>query len=209
MSREWVAGLRTIVTSTAILRNMLIAVISNFALAPFNIVLTAWVNGPLHSTAFVFGALMACMLVGVLFGGLSLGFSFKHLTYKQLLVYGSIIQGGFIILLGCTKSITLDMFFMLLQGLALGILNGTLPAINLRIIPKDMRGRIFGILGAADTITQPLGMVIFGFLMTRIHLSLLFLIIGVIVIISGMVFILPSKQKSLNIHAVEVTPAEG
>lgn len=75
------------------------------------------------------------------------------------------------------------------SGLFVAILNATTNTVALRVTPADVQGRVFGALGAASTLSQPLGMLIFGWLMINLNLTIVFSVMGIIVIGGSLLYL--------------------
>ena len=86
--REWREGLQVVTKSKYFLLVMLAALVTNFALAPFEISMTAWVKGPMHGSAFDLGIINAGFFVGVIAGGVLLGIVAKMISQRGIIVVG-------------------------------------------------------------------------------------------------------------------------
>lgn len=195
LAREWWSGLRTIIEYKLILRVVLAACVANFAMAPFDVMLTVWVKGPLHGSALTLGLINGSLLGGIICGGAVLGWITQRVTVKRVLISGFILFGACIAMVGAYPNQIWDMVVTFLSGIAMGGLNGTIGAMAIQVVPKEMRGRIFGTLQALATISMPCGMALFGFLMVHIPLIYIFLLIGLCTVISGLSFFIPIKSE--------------
>ena len=196
---EWKDGLVQIGQSKMVLLVIAAALLSNFGFAAFDIVLTAWVKGPLHSNALGLGLSGAAFFVGMILGGLLLGTISKKVAIRQVLLVGFILSGLFIGLIAAVPNLYWDMGTLFLAGINNGLLNGSLSAKAIEIIPEEMRGRIFGTLQAMMTLATPLGMAVFGALMLYLRLGALILLMAAISLIAGLLFLLPIRDDSENL----------
>lgn len=200
---EWLEGMRAILRFKMLLRIMLAAMVTNFALAPIDIVMTAWVKGPLHGTALVLGAINASLFVGILVGGMLLGRINQRIDLKTILLAGLVVAGV------CAGAIGLfaDMYWAIALGLIFGfvagILNGSVGAIMFQVVPEQMRGRLFSTLGAVATLAIPLGMAVYGWLLVYVPLQWMFVLIGFPAVLSGLSFLLPLKDEMVQLKNEE------
>lgn len=197
---EWKAGLQLTLRSKMVLLVTLAALLSNFAFAAFDIILTAWVKGPMHSNAIGLGLTGGAFFVGMIVGGLLLGQVSKRLSLRQTLLLGFILTSLFIALMAVLPNLYWNMSALLLAGIMNGLLNGTLSAKLVELIPEDMRGRMFGTLQALMTLASPLGMAVFGGLMVYLRLGTLILLMASISLLAGLSFLLPIRDDSQNLN---------
>lgn len=200
---EWKEGLALVVRSKLIVLVTAAALVTNFGLAAFDITLTAWVRGPLHGTAFWLGLVMGAFFVGVIGGGALLGMVTKRVSLRVTLMAGLLVAGASIGSVGAFADTYWTIGVLLVCGLSIGILNGSLGAMAVAVIPQQMRGRVFGLLGALSTIATPLGMAVFGGLMVYIPLAALFAVMGSLSVLSGLSFLLPVKDDLANLRSGE------
>ena len=199
---EWKEGLALVVRSKLIILLTVAALVTNFGTAAFDIALTAWVRGPLHGTAFWLGIIGGAFFVGVTGGGALLGMVTKRVSLRVTLMAGLLVAGACIGSIGAFADEYWTMGILLVCGVSIGILNGSLGAMLVTVIPQQMRGRVFGLLGALSTIATPLGMAVFGGLMIYIPLAALFAVMGSLTLLSGLSFLLPVKDDLANLRSV-------
>ena len=199
---EWKEGLALVVRSKLIILLTVAALVTNFATAAFDIALTAWVRGPLHGTAFWLGIIGGAFFVGVIGGGALLGMVTKRVSLRVTLMVGLVVAGVCIGSVGAFADAYWTMGILLVCGVSIGILNGSLGAMLVTVIPQQVRGRVFGLLGALSTIATPLGMAVFGGLMIYIPLAALFAVMGSLSLLSGLSFLLPVKDDLANLSSM-------
>ncbi|GGE54962.1 MFS transporter [Pullulanibacillus camelliae] len=192
--REWLDGIRTIVRLRVLLRITLAAMVTNCALAPIDLVMTAWVKGPMNGNGLMLGIINASVFIGILIGGMLLGHMNKRIGLKTILFAGLVIADIGVSLIGIFIDFYWAIAFGLISGFALGTLNGSIGALALQVIPKEMRGRMFSTLGAVSTLAIPLGMAIYGWLLVYVPLQWMYVLIGLPAILSGLSFLLPLKD---------------
>ena len=201
---EWFAGLRVIGRSRAVLRISAARLLANFALAPVEIVLAAWVRGPLHGTALDFGLAMGVLLAAMTLGGVLLGLWPWRDRAILLLAWGLLVAGGSFATVGMDSLLVWTMAALALFGLASGVMKGLLSGLTLQLVPAASRGRVLGALGALSTVSQPVGIAFFGALMTRLPLADVLAAIGLIICLAGASLLLPIKDDLAALSDVSV-----
>jgi MFS transporter, DHA3 family, macrolide efflux protein len=207
--REWREGLQVVTKSKYFLLVMLAALVTNFALAPFEISMTAWVKGPMHGSAFDLGIINAGFFVGVIAGGVLLGIVAKRISQRGIIVVGLTSIGVFTACFGLLYTVWAETILCLAIGIAVGSLNGSLGATFITLIPERLRGRVFGLTGALGMIAMPVGMAVFGVLMVHIPLTVLFFLIGAICILSGSSLLLPIPNDSNRLSMIDTVVDSG
>lgn len=186
---EWKFGFRAMFRRSDILRISVLSLVANFALAAIDLTITAWVQGPLHGNGYILGIINGGFMIGATLGGVAVPKLNKALGPYRLLFVASFMIGLCDGTLGLFKSPYWTTGAMFISGLFVAILNATTNTVALRVTPADVQGRVFGALGAASTLSQPLGMLIFGWLMINLNLSIVFSIMGIIVIGGSLLYV--------------------
>ncbi|KUO95666.1 hypothetical protein ATW55_04255 [Ferroacidibacillus organovorans] len=186
---EWKEGVTIIFRNREILRNQVFALIANFVLGPLEIVMVAWVKGPMNGTAYDLGVINGCFAIGVLISGFFIRLLPKHIHPRFYVFGGSTMMGLCIVLMSLEPRLWYAVGLALVSSFALGIMNATVGAMFIEAIPVNLRARVGGASNALDRLAVPAGLALFGFLIIVIPLSWILIIIGVFVILSGLLFI--------------------
>ncbi len=202
---QWLEGVRVIVRSSLLVRIILSAVVVNAAVAPFDIMMTAWIKGTLHGTALSLAYVNAAFFSGIIGGGLMLGPLTRVLSFRALIMAGLSWLGVFIAMIGVMHSIVWCMGLCVGAGLAAGALYGSVGAYLFRLVPESLRGRVFSSLGSLTTMASPLGVAVFGALMVRVSLSLLFVISGGITLMAGLSLLFPGTDDLAALESSDET----
>jgi len=195
--KEWVEGFQIFSQYKFFLLIVASALVANFAMAPVDVSLTAWVKGPMHGNPIDLGAVNAAFFLGIIAGGIGLGFITKRLPMRQILMYGMTGSGLLMMAIGFFANVYWDAIIILITGFLIGSVNGALSAMAMQVIPEALRGRVFATIGALATLAMPLGMALFGTLMIHVPLSVLFVIMGVFSVLSGLTYLLPVKDDTV------------
>ena len=194
-AHQWLDGIRTILHIGLLLRITLAIMVGNCVIAPLDLIMTAWVKGPMHGNAFQLGTINAAFFIGILVGGVLLGRINKRMDLKTILLVGMVISGVAISLIGLFPNMYWAIPFEFIFGYAYGSLNGCIGALAIQTIPEQMRGRLFATLGALSTLIVPLGMALYGWFLVIIPIHWIYLLIGIPAILSGLSFLIPLKEK--------------
>ncbi len=191
-------GLQMFARSKFLLLTLIAASFVNFAFAPFDLVLTAWVKGPLHGSAFDLGLVNASFFLGVIVGGVTLNAIMKRCTIRWIFFVSLISTGLATGLMGIWVSAVVDCLIALWMGFMIGTLNGGFSALASRYIPAEARGRAFGTIGALFSMATPLGMAIFGLVITHSPLRDALFAMGSLGTAGGLLYLLPIREDLAN-----------
>jgi len=204
--QDWLEGWSLIRQSKFLVLIIAAALVANFALAPMDIALTAWVKGPMHGAPVDLGIINGGFFIGVILGGISVGVISRHMAMRQRFLIGLVALGACVASFNLFRGVAPEAALALLAGFCTGSFNGSLNAMFIQMIPEALRGRAFGILGGLAAFAMPLGMVIFGWLMVHMSLQMIFVLIGALCALSGASFLLPIKYDP---HGLLAAPYSG
>jgi len=147
------------------LRSLLImATIINFVFNPAGSLIPLAVTEHFHGGASELGWTESCWGIGIVLGGLLLGVwgGFKRRIVTSMV--GLVGMGIGCLLFGVAPA---NAFWLALGGMALAgfmspLANGPISAIFQSVIPPEMQGRAFTLIGSACSAMSPLGMLIAG-----------------------------------------------
>lgn len=201
---DWRNGFSLIVHSKATLRIILSAIITNFGMAPIFILQTAWVKGPVHGNSITMGLVGASIMLGMFLGGFTVQFFTKRMSRNTLLGVGVVGIGcgtaAFIAIPAAWWVIIVN--FM--TGWMAATVNSALSLTMVEVVPQHMRGRIFGIFNSLLVLSCPLGIAVFGTLMTLLPLWQLFVIIACLSALGGLTYCLPIQNDLETLAEVTV-----
>ncbi|MDP4147455.1 MAG: MFS transporter [Bacillota bacterium] len=193
--QNWLNGIQMIYRSKSILRIIAAGLLANFGLAPLEITFTAWIKGPMHSNSFSFGLINAGFLTGLLIGGLLMPIIRKRINSINTLKYGLLFIGIWIALIGVFPNFYWALSVMTIVGIALALVNTSLDVLLVDIVPQHMRGRVFGAFNGLIVLSGPIGLSILGSLLSYISLSWMFVIIGALSLVGGLIYYIPIKNN--------------
>lgn len=197
--RDWLEGISLLSRSKFLVLVIVAALVTNAALAPLDVTMTAWVKGPLHGTAFNLGLINGGFFIGIIVGGILLGWVAQKVPLRAVLVFGLVAIGVCSSAFGLFHNPWPDVALTIISGFAAGSLNGSLGAMFIQLIPAEIRGRAFGLIGALATIAMPVGMTVFGALMVRLPLPVVFALMGALCTVSGLSLLLPVRNDTVRL----------
>ncbi len=151
--REGLAGFRRV----PILVRLLPAVIlTNFSYAAAFTMMPYWIHHHLHAGVSWYGLVDAAWAGGLVLGGLASGY-FGKWPLQRSLVVGGLVLAAFTTGFALAGTPPLAAGLLLMAGLANGVVNAVVFTFLQRIIPSEIRGRVFGLIFALFGIAMPLG----------------------------------------------------
>jgi MFS family permease len=163
--RETMEGLRYVGGQTGMRDFVLVACLLNFLSMPIFVLLPFYVEKALGAGADWYGFLLAAMSVGSVLGYVLAGaVSLRGATRGWTLVSGLLLGPLFLSAVGFVHFRWLAMALCFASGLSLGIVNIYLITLLQSSTPKELRGRVLGLLGTLGGGLIPLGMALGGWL---------------------------------------------
>lgn len=117
----------------------------------------------LHLPATAFGLFYSSMGVGALLGAFAIGMVSSRLRWRAQLICASLfVFGGSIVAMGLARdTLTLDIAFAVF-GVSFVVPEVIFGALLQRIIPAEMRGRVYSVLGLIAMSMNPAGLFLAG-----------------------------------------------
>ena len=179
-----------------------IAFLLNFLFAPFDLYFIQLVTNVLHGNQVLVGELNAIFAFGMLLGALVTGFVGKWMRGGQVVGFGLFVSTLFILLVGLFPYTPFVMVAMVIAGIGMSLTNVTISTILQKVVPKDVMGRVFSLLGTVFGAAMPLGMLIGGVVAARFPILPVIIGIGVFgVILSVITLVLPSMRHSISLSS--------
>jgi MFS transporter, DHA3 family, macrolide efflux protein len=165
---QWREGVQFTLRNSYVLSVVISALVANFSLAPLDMAIVAWVKQWKHSgTALTVAFISTADIVGVLVGGLVVATLVKHLSSRALLALSNLCIALCVSMLGIFQDMYWSMFWVLLDGISVGVINASIVSELLRLVASDMTARVFGALTAFARLSSPLGVLIFGVILVH------------------------------------------
>ncbi len=191
------AGFHLIWTHSILKRLVSIAILANLSLAPLMSLDAAWAYDVLHTGAFYYGLMGACMMGGIVIGNLGLTPLVRRWELQILVPSGLAVMGTSVVALSQVPIFGVTAGCLTLFGIAAGIVNAAVLTLVQKTTPMEMLGRVGGTLLALTTSALPVGMAVSAALVSHIHLTWIFGGGGVLSF-GGVVLSLGFRQKLAN-----------
>ncbi|HVB64112.1 MAG TPA: MFS transporter [Nitrolancea sp.] len=164
-------GIRFIHSDRVILALAFIAAYANaIGGALFAVVLPVYAERTFGS-AVGFGVLVAAEGGGALLGTILFGLVGYRLGRRLTLIIAFLVSFIALAVLVVTPALTISALALLVDGMAVGVI-GTLVATTYQErIPANLRGRVFGTLGALHRLASPVGVILAGYLIQLFSLT--------------------------------------
>ena len=207
--RNLAEGFRFVLSWPGLLGVVVIAALLNFLFAPASSLVPLLVSDHFRGGAFHLAGLEMVLGIGFIAGGLLLTAwgGFKRRMATALL--GIVFVGAAILLLGLTPAtlFPLAIFAAFLGGVMLPMANGSIMAALQASTPPDLQGRLFSLVGSAESAMMPLGLAIAGPLSDKFGVNLWFIAGGVAAIVLGSLAFLVRGILRLEEDGAKLTAA--
>ncbi|NMP24089.1 MFS transporter [Sulfobacillus harzensis] len=131
-------------------------ILINFAFMAAFVMLPAWVHIHLHGTALWYGIIDAAWALGVVVGSVLSG-RFGRMPLKSSLTLAFLIQSLLLLAFGFVPWPAVSAGVLLVAGIFNGVGNALSFTWMQRLIPVEMRGRVFGLIMTLFSLANPLG----------------------------------------------------
>ena len=151
------------------------------------VVIPLYVRDVLHGGSQTFGFLLSVLTAGELAALLAVGAVNWRWPLGRSIAW-ALFTSGLVLLLWLLRPPVLALAAVLaVWGAVSSSLTPWAQTIRMRLIPPEMRGRVFALLRTSMQSTRPIGAVIAGFLLTRGDLSIAILTIAMLFAVPGFV----------------------
>ena len=191
-------GLKFIYDDKLVLAIVLMIMLTNFLDAVYSgVVLPVFVK-QVYGQALDLGLLIAANGAGAVIGTLiysSIGLRFpRHAVF----VFGFVLTSLRFFLFATYPPIWIAIPFVILASMGAGPLNPIIGAVEFERVPKNMRGRVGGAIGAGAWSAMPLGMLIGGVLTEQLGVRPMLLGLGITYLITTMSMALIPAMREMN-----------
>jgi DHA3 family macrolide efflux protein-like MFS transporter len=182
------AGLRYVFSWTGLVCVTAIALLINLVVAPASALLPILVSKHFGGQAYELAWMESALGIGTIAGGLILGVwgGFRRRILTTLL--GLVVLGVSFTGLGLISGngYWLAVGMMLVTGLAIPIIDGPIMAAGQAVIPPEMQGRVFTLIGSLSALMTPIGLLSAGPLADRFGVQIWFVLGGIVTGLLGL-----------------------
>jgi MFS family permease len=198
-------GLRFIYNDKLMLAIVIMIMLTNFLDTIFGGVVQPVFVKQVYGQALDLGLLLAANGGGAVLGALVYSAIGLRLPRHTVFVFGFVLAGLRFFLFATYPPLWFAILFTLVLSMGAGPLNPILGAVKYERVPRNMRGRVGGAIGAGAASAMPLGMLIGGVLTEQLGVRSMFIGLGVIFSITtlSMAFIPAMKEMNRRKEVVE------
>jgi DHA3 family macrolide efflux protein-like MFS transporter len=209
--RQWLGhlqeGLRFIKSQPAMMAVIPLVMMLNFLVAPFAVLLPAWVTDTLRAGPGVFGFLQTAITAGMIAGSLTVGLIAARASRATLALGGLAGFGLGALLFSISRTVALTVAIMAAMGCANTVANIMFVTWAQTIVPKPMMGRVFGALGTLSQAISPLGQTLAGFAGQVLALPLIFGGVGTVLVgVAAVYAAIPRLRGAFNMIESDLMP---
>ena len=190
---------------------LVMSALSNFLLMPAMSLLPLLVIRHFRGGALELSYISAAWWLGILIGGVLLSIWGSLRRRVLVAIYALIVMGLALLVPGLAPSSGLYMAVagLLLAGVLNSICNGLLFATLQSIIPPEMQGRVFTIIGSAAMAMMPLGLAVAGPLSDQLGVQFWFALGGAACMLMGIVALMTPAVIRMEEQRVSVAAMAG
>ena len=178
LAHDLFSGLRYACSHATVLHALIIYALFMFLTVPAGYLSGLLVSRVYGDTYWHLTAVELAGFGGMMAGGLLMslwsGFNARRLT----LAAGLTLFGVMAAAMGISRSFTLYLFFMILYGVALTMVQTTVTTLLQESTESSMQGRVFGLMGSLYASFYPLGMALFGPMSDRVPIQFIMILSG-------------------------------
>jgi len=212
--RRWTedlrAGLRFVRGQPALITVIPLVMLLSFLVAPFAVLLPAWVKDVLGAGPEAFGMLETAITVGMVLGSLAVGV-FAARARRSTMVLGSLVLfGAGALAFAFSRSTGLSALVLAAMGCANTVVNVIFVTWVQGIVPAAMMGRVFGALGTVSQAIAPLGQALAGIAGHALALPLIFGGVGIVMVfVSAVYAATPKLRGAFNLIESDLLSVRG
>jgi MFS family permease len=192
------AGLRFIYTDKLLLAIVIMIMLTNFLDAIYSGVVQPVFVKQVYGQALDLGLLIAANGAGAVIGALIFSAVGPRLPRHAVFVFGFVLTSLRFFLFATYPSIWIAVPFVVFASMGAGPLNPIIGAVEFERVPKNMRGRVGGAIGAGAWSAMPLGMLVGGVLTEQLGLRPMLLGLGIIYLITTLSMAFIPAMKEMN-----------
>ncbi|HMS00856.1 MAG TPA: MFS transporter [Anaerolineales bacterium] len=191
-------GLRFIYKDKLMLTIVIMVMLTNFLDAIFGGVVQPVFVKQVYGQALDLGLLIAANGGGAVLGALVFGAIGPRLPRHAVFVFGFVLTSLRFFLFALYPPLWVALVFVVISSMGAGPLNPIISAVEYERVPKNMRGRVGGAVGAGAWSAMPLGMLVGGVLTEQLGVKLMLIGLGVVYFITTLSMAFIPAMKEMN-----------
>jgi len=191
-------GLRFIYNDKLMMAIVIMVMLTNFLDAIFGGVVQPVFVKQVYGQALDLGLLIAANGGGAVLGALIFSAIGPRLPRHTVFVFGFVLTGLKFFLFAMYPPLGIALVFVVISSMGAGPLNPIIGAVEYERVPKNMRGRVGGAVGAGAWSAIPLGMLIGGVLTEQLGVKPMLIGLGIIYFITTLSMAFIPAMKEMN-----------
>lgn len=200
-------GLRFIFNDKLMLAIVIMVMATNFLDAVFSGVVQPVFVKQVYGQALDLGLLIAANGGGAVIGALIFSAIGPRLPRHTVFVFGFVLTSLKFFLYAMYPPLWVALVFVVISSMGAGPLNPIIGAVKYERIPTNMRGRVFGAIGAGAWSAMPLGMLVGGVLTEQFGVHPMLLGLGVVYFVTTLSMAFIPAMKEMN-RREAINPAQ-
>lgn len=174
----------------------------------FSVILPVYTKQVLHGDAATFGFLLSAMGIGSLIGSLIVGAIKWRWSLGRSIAFGQLFTGLGLIVLVALPNFPITILVLTTAFAFAAPLTIWAQTIRMRLIPPELRGRVFSVLRTLMQSTPPLGGALGSSLITNFSMAFAILVVGLLAAIPRAIGLVHPALDHRHTVPVEINIAE-
>ncbi|HQX15851.1 MAG TPA: MFS transporter [Anaerolineales bacterium] len=191
-------GLRFIYNDKLMLAIVIMVMLTNFLDAIFGGVVQSVFVKQVYGQALDLGLLIAANGGGAVLGALIFSAIGPRLPRHAVFVFGFVLTAIKFFIFALYPPLWIAIIFVVISSIGAGPLNPIIGAVEYERVPKNMRGRVGGAVGAGAWSAIPLGMLLGGVLTEQLGVKPMLIGLGIVYFITTLSMAFIPAMKEMN-----------
>lgn len=174
---------------------IVLSLLINIVMSPFDLMITTHIKTVFNAGASAYSILDGMLMSGMIVGSLLVGLIVGKKELKKVIKVLFALLGIAIILMGISMNFLASSVIIFIIGATMALIDSSLDAFLLHILPDENRDRVFAFLTALMTATVPIGTGMFSVYINLAKTSYIFCVIGVVIVIFACMYGIIDRKK--------------
>lgn len=165
-----------------------LSLLINVVMSPFDLMITTHIKTAFNAGASAYSILDGMLMAGMIVGSLMVGIVVGKKELRKVIQFLLIVLGTAIVFMGISINFMASSAIIFLIGVTMALIDSSLDAFLLHIVPENNRDRVFAFLTALMTATVPIGTGIFSVYINLAKTSSIFCFMGIAIVMFTCIF---------------------
>ena len=165
-----------------------LSLLINVVMSPFDLMITTHIKTAFNAGASAYSILDGMLMAGMIVGSLMVGIVVGKKELRKVIQFLLIVLGTAIVFMGISINFMASSAIIFLIGVTMALIDSSLDAFLLHIVPENNRDRVFAFLTALMTETVPIGTGIFSVYINLAKTSSIFCFMGIAIVMFTCIF---------------------